>query len=155
MKWFLISPQYHLPVLIPAFYGELPQRNRLRIPQGRRGPDMRDLRFATTGRVCRIILFFPFRKKGKKLNLPAEDLWDGRIRLSACRNKECLALCQGKWGVSKSALICKGLKLKSFSITVGLQAFPLNRGEKLQGAAVRWVFRRCLHVAVISSIYGR
>ena len=31
-----ISPQYHLPVLIPAFHGELPQRNRLRIPQGRR-----------------------------------------------------------------------------------------------------------------------
>ena len=39
MKWFLISPQYHLPVLIPAFHGEL---------RDRQDPGVRDLRFTTT-----------------------------------------------------------------------------------------------------------
>jgi len=48
VKWFLISPQYHLP--------ELPRRNRLRIPQGRRG---------RLGRQDYII--FPFPEERKKV----------------------------------------------------------------------------------------
>jgi hypothetical protein len=42
---FFIRPQYDLPVLIPAFHGDLPQYHLLELPQyhlpelrGRRGP---------------------------------------------------------------------------------------------------------------------
>ncbi len=52
MKWFLISPQYHLPVLIPAFYGEL--RGRL-------------------GRQDYII--FPFPEERKKVKSARGDFW--------------------------------------------------------------------------------